>query len=167
MKVLDFGLAKSLAEPIDNVQLTQHNTIVGTPLYMAPERFSKSSVEPSSDLYSIGATGYFLLTGRPVFEATSVAGMIAKHTLESPVSPRQFRDRPLSSELEAVIMQCLAKPPNERPSGAEDLRRRIISCTPTEPWTDTDAQLWWSQPRPLANKTEAQSSTVIEMVSLG
>ena len=164
VKVLDFGLAKPITESTGDIQLTQQNVIVGTPLYMAPEQFLKSDAEVTSDLYSTGATGYFLLTGRPVFEATSLADVIAKHNQNSPVSPRQFRNRPLSSELEAVILQCLAKPPSERPSGAEDLRQRILSCTPTEPWSDEDSQLWWSQPLQPASSSDPQSSTVIALM---
>ena len=129
---------------------------------MAPERFRKDiATEARSDLYSVGAIGYFLLTGRPVFQAQSVADAIFQHTQGTPQPPSLVRQRPLSTDLEAVILQCLSKSPADRPPDAETLRRQLLDCTPTEPWSDADAQNWWKLQTPHTNLAGQLISTLI------
>ena len=83
VKVLDFGLVKALDDE-KQAGLTQQNSLTGTPLYMSPEAIQlPNSVDPRSDLYAVGAVGYFLLTGQPVFEAENVVELCQKHVVRA------------------------------------------------------------------------------------
>ena len=166
VKVLDFGLAKPVEAMDDRAALTQPHLIVGTPLYMAPERFNTNATpEARSDLYSVAAVGYFLLTGRPLFDSQTVQDVLIKQTREAPTPPSCRRQRPLSADLEAVILQCLSKSPDDRPANAETLRQQLLRCTPTEPWSDSDAENWWTTHHAVANLPGQMISTVIEAVA--
>jgi serine/threonine protein kinase len=142
VKVLDFGLVKESAkvEP----QLTADNTILGTPLYMAPEAFlSPETVTARSDLYSLGAVAYLLLTGSAVFSGSSAIEVCAKHVHAEPDSPSARLGRELPPDLEALVLSCLSKTPEERPESALALREALSACRLEETWGATDAAAWW------------------------
>ena len=119
----DFGLAKRG----DEASLTVTGALLGTPRYMSPEQAEALTrpVDHRTDLYSLGASIYELATGKPVFEADTSHGIIAKILNEEPIAPRKVRPG-LSRDLETVILTCLAKDPRRRypkaQSVAEDLR---------------------------------------------
>jgi serine/threonine protein kinase len=143
VKVLDFGLVKAREEQsrADNAQ-----AMAGTPLYMSPEAIQlPGSVDACSDLYAVGAVGYFLLTGHPVFEAASVSELCQKHLTEPPAPPSQKLGAPLPAELEAVILACLEKSRSKRPQTARDLAQRLKRCPAAAEWTIDQAEIWWSQ----------------------
>ena len=103
--------------------------IIGTPLYLAPEAVtSPDTVDGRADLYALGAVGYFLLTGKNVFEAATVVEMCSKHMLEEPVSPSKRLGKPLSADLEALVLACLAKDRSVRPASATVLREAFLAC---------------------------------------
>jgi len=164
VKVLDFGLAKQISGLNNEASLTHQNTIVGTPLYMAPERFgSNDCAEIRSDLYAVGAVGYFLLTGRNVFEIRSLPEAVFKHSTELPISPSGFYDRPICKTLEVILLECLSKDANNRPADADSLRDRLLKCLPSEPWADSDARHWWTE-RPHRIFAEKQSTAMAATV---
>ena len=107
VKVLDFGLVKALNE----TKLTrQSSTMAGTPLYMSPEAIQKPElVGPRSDLYAVGAIGYFLITGQPVFAARTLVDLCHDHIHTVPQAPSQRLGKLVSPELEAALLACLGK----------------------------------------------------------
>lgn len=147
VKVLDFGLAKPIRSSED-LRLTAAAGVAGTPVYIAPERFRDPlSSDPRSDLYSLGAVAYLLLTGRPVFEGQSVTEVIFHTIGTEPRRPGETADRPVPPALEAVVMQCLAKNPDERPATARHVIDLLASVEASD-WSDADARRWWDARRP-------------------
>jgi hypothetical protein len=158
VKVLDFGLVKT----IDEAKAGQGG-LAGTPLYMSPESIqSPESVDPRSDLYALGAVGYFLLTGRPVFEADSVAALCQKHLAELPKAPSIVLGRKVPVELEDALLACLDKSRAKRPQTARDLAERLAR-TPGPAWEIGAAELWWNQhERGLAPTAAATRSLIAD-----
>jgi serine/threonine-protein kinase len=126
VKVLDFGLVKSKApEPRGN-SLTAANGIVGTPAYLAPELLTgEGVVDGRADLYALGCVAYFLLTGHLVFDASTAMQMAVAHVAGVPVPPSERVDRPIPVGLERLVMECLAKRPENRPASALSLLRSL------------------------------------------
>ncbi len=110
--VTDFGLAKQIT---DRHSLTQPGAIVGTPAYMSPEQAagSSGSVGPASDVYSLGAILYHMLTGVPPFQAASPVDTLFKVIEQDPVPPRHH-NRSVDRDLEIIAVRCLQKPPDLR-----------------------------------------------------
>lgn len=143
IKVLDFGLVKDI-ERGDSVQVSQENAITGTPLTISPEAINApGSVDGRSDIYGLGAVGYTLLTGKPVFEATSAVKMFVSHLEETPVSPSERLGRPVPEDLEAIILQCLEKDPAKRPQTAYKLYQDLGRCLADREWDNCAARHWW------------------------
>jgi serine/threonine-protein kinase len=144
-KVVDFGLVKDLAADA-NASGARPSGLTGTPLYMAPEAITTpESVDARGDLYALGALGYFLLTGEPVFPATTAVEACAHHLHTVPVPPSVRTGQPVPPRLEAVLLRCLEKEPARRPPSAEALRELLLGCTDVPPWTDADAAAWWAE----------------------
>ena len=143
-KVVDFGLVKPLSRDVPALTATASSVLTGTPLYMSPETMtSPDSADPRSDLYAVGAVGYFLLTGKPVFEGASVFEIIGHHLHTDPVPPSQRVAHAVPADLEAVILQCLRKSPAERPQHARALRDELRRSAAADSWTAEDAAAWW------------------------
>jgi eukaryotic-like serine/threonine-protein kinase len=123
VKVLDFGLIKSL-DCRGNGADTEIDRIVGTPLYLSPEALTApETVDARSDLYAVGALGYFLLTGVPPFSGRNVLEVCGHQLHSAPVPPSQRLGRALPRELEQLLLRCLAKAPQDRPQSAAQLHR--------------------------------------------
>ena len=127
-KVTDFGLAKSLGADID---LTRTDSIIGSPSYMAPEQAGGTAhrIGPATDIYSLGAILYELITGRPPFRAATVLDTLEQ--VRSATPPALSRIRPgLPIDIETIVLKCLEKDPARRyPSAAvlaADLRRFCV-----------------------------------------
>ncbi len=144
VKVVDFGLAKAVdADRATGV--TPTHTVVGTPHYMAPEAIrTPECADARSDLYSVGAVGYYLLTGRHVFDGRSVGEILLKQVGENPEPPSVRSRRAISSDLEAILLRCLAKDPAERPASAAELAD-ALKRAPVSPWTTAEAEAWWRE----------------------
>ncbi len=114
----DFGLAKRM----DEVTLTLTGAILGTPRYMSPEQAaaSRQPVDHRTDIYSLGATLYELVTGQPAFAAATPHEVISQIITTEPRPPRQF-DRSLPRDLETIVLKCLAKEPGRRYQTAHEL----------------------------------------------
>jgi eukaryotic-like serine/threonine-protein kinase len=138
-KLLDFGLVLPPAGDTDGEKLTQDGALTGTPAYLSPEQADgQDTVDARSDIYSLGALAYFLLTGQPPFAGRSGVKMLAAHLYEAP-QPIS-RNRPdVPADLEAVILRCLAKEPNARFPDAESLEAALSSCGAAGQWTARDA----------------------------
>ena len=141
VKVLDFGLVKALNE---TKLMRQSSTMAGTPLYMSPEAIQKPElVGPRSDLYAVGAIGYFLITGQPVFAARTLVDLCHDHIHTVPQAPSQRLGKLVSPELEAALLACLAKSPDARPESAQTLSTRLSTVANTALWSAREASAWW------------------------
>ena len=142
-KVVDFGLVKDL-DVGGEAALTHADFIAGTPLYMAPEAITSAApVGPASDLYALGAVGYFALTGQNVFVGRSLVEVCAHHLHSAPEPPSRRLGEPVPVDLERLLLQCLEKDPVRRPAGARELRSRLEDCADFGRWTDDHARTWW------------------------
>ena len=113
---------------------------------MAPESIqAPNTVDARSDIYAVGAVGYFLLTGKPVFESNSLVELCQKHVEALPELPSQRLGRPVSPELERILLMCLEKNRNKRPSTARDLTLLLLRCPTAGGWSLEDSDLWWSR----------------------
>ena len=144
--VLDFGLAREIDRPKD-AGVTSDEKIVGTPLYLAPESIlSADASDARSDIYALGAVAYFMLTGETVFDGKSVVE-VCSHHLHTPVEPPSRRTaEPIPADLEALVVRCLAKDPNDRPATAKDLEAALAALD-VEAWSSADADAWWNAHR--------------------
>lgn len=145
VKVLDFGLVKAPAKP-GQAELTMAESTLGTPLYMSPEAVEHSnSVDARSDLYSVGAVGYFLVTGQSLFDCATLGEVLICQVKQMPASPSARLGKPVSPELENLLMRCLAKNPQERPASARELAEALMKCPGANDWTRERAEEWWSR----------------------
>jgi eukaryotic-like serine/threonine-protein kinase len=143
-KVVDFGLVKDVQSQQTEANLTAANTITGTPLYLSPEAIQHpESVVPASDLYALGAVGWFLLVGRPPFEGRSIIEVCGKHLHSQPARPSEALGRPIPGDLEDIVLACLQKRPEDRPLDARSLRHRFETCSVAGEWTEEQARRWW------------------------
>lgn len=114
-------------------------------LYIAPETIlSKAGADGRTDLYSLGGVAYFLLTGTPVFQATTLSATLGAHVRETPEAPSVRLGRPLPRDLESIVLACLAKNPADRPRDARSLSERLRACVDASTWSESDATLWWA-----------------------
>ncbi len=144
IKVLDFGLVKNVDDETRDTQLTSAGVATGTPAFMAPEMACGSAIDARSDIYSLGCVAYWLTTGSLVFEAPTPMAMVLQHTNETPVPPSLRTEMDVPRPLEQVILDCLAKQPNERPRTVLELSQRLGECeTSTGVWTQHQAARWW------------------------
>jgi serine/threonine-protein kinase len=119
--------------------------VVGTPHFIAPESLQHSAkTDARSDLYMVGAVGYFLLTGRHVFEGGSFKEVCHKHIHEPPVAPGTRLGRPLCAQLEGIILRCLKKQPDARPQSAVELAHLLEACPEAGVWTVEQRRIWWT-----------------------
>ncbi|MFB9578623.1 serine/threonine-protein kinase [Streptomyces yanii] len=116
LKIGDFGIARFLDDP--GAALTATGQIVGTSLYLAPERALGRTAGPASDVYSLGCVLYQLLTGRPPFQADSALAVLHQHLDSTPVPPRQL-GADLPPAFESYLLGLLAKEPESRPTAEE------------------------------------------------
>jgi serine/threonine-protein kinase len=143
VKVLDFGLVKTLSAL--GADLTQNGLLAGTPAYMPPEMALGRAVDGRTDLYALGAVGYTLLTGLPVFERSTALETIHDHASTIPVPPSRRVATPIPPGLESVLLDCLAKEPDDRPQTAHALAARLAEIPLPEPWNREDAERWWNR----------------------
>ncbi len=145
-KLLDFGLVKNLHAG-DDAARTHDGALTGTPLYLSPESITEpDQVDARSDIYSLGALGYFLLVGAPVFLGQSIVEVCAAHLHAAPPSPSASQAA-VTPELDAVILRCLQKKPGERFDGALSLREALMACRFAEQWGAREAAAWWATHR--------------------
>jgi hypothetical protein len=142
-KVLDFGLVKAL-DAKKETTLTSAGTVLGTPLYMSPEAIEAADeVDAKSDLYAVAAVGYYLLTGKPPFEGKNVVEICMHHAKTPPTRPSERLGKPLSADLEAVLLKGLAKRPSERYGSAREFGEALAACSAAGKWTNQESNTWW------------------------
>ncbi|MFC8143470.1 protein kinase [Streptomyces paradoxus] len=117
LKIGDFGIARFLDDP--GAALTATGQIVGTGLYLAPERALGKPAGPASDMYSLGCVLYQLLSGRPPFQADTAVALLHQHLDSAPVPPRELGVAGLPPAFENYLLGLLAKQPEDRPSAEQ------------------------------------------------
>ncbi len=173
IKLLDFGLVKAVdAKAV--ATLTQSNTWMGTPLYMAPEAFSDpGKVDARTDLYAIGAVAYFLATAASPFQGPTIAAICNNHLNNEPTPPSHLCDEgTLSQPFEDFILKCLQKEPGDRPQTARELIEMLRRCPTFGAWTQQSAEAWWTAnlprdetPDKATSKEKHQASETVVMNS--
>jgi serine/threonine-protein kinase len=141
-KIVDFGLVKDLSG-LGDPAVSKLDSVIGTPLYLAPEALlTPDRIDARADLYALGAVGYYLLTGTPVFSGATAIEVCAQHLQNDPEPPSVRLGRPLPERLEALLLRCLAKKPERRPQSAAALGTELESLG-LAPWTQEQASDWW------------------------
>jgi serine/threonine-protein kinase len=147
-KLLDFGLVKPLSG-MDEAHLTQTGSITGSPQYMSPEQaMGEDEPDSRSDIYSLGAVAYFMLTGRPPFDDERPLRVLLQHATEPPPPPSQLRPT-VPEDLEQVILRCLGKKPDDRYQSAVDLAEALDGCLDANGWSPAAAAEWWQTHAPV------------------
>ncbi|HSS45435.1 MAG TPA: CHASE domain-containing protein [Thermoanaerobaculia bacterium] len=162
LKVLDFGLVKDIgsiehapdrgaAEGHGDAALSQDGSLLGTPLYMAPEGMSDpSKVDARADLFALGAVGYFLLTGSSPFPGRTAIEVFAMERQGPPPPLSRVGRNPVPASLEQIIRRCLAFRAEDRPGSAQALDTMLEACAEIPPWRVEEARLWWQERGPAA-----------------
>lgn len=172
IKVLDFGLVKSVRDPGKMItQLTGSGVTSGTPGFMAPEMvIGERKVDGRADIYALGCVGYWLLTGRMVFEGTTPMSILIQHVKETPPPVSSRTEIQVPRALEDIIQACLAKDPEGRPATAEQLGDMLAEAAVAMPaWSRQRAEAWWRTnlphlyASPLEHRLDTGASTVINV----
>ena len=161
-KVLDFGLVKletagqrgsgATAQRGGGAagQSLAAGGIAGTPAFIAPEVvLGVADTNNRVDLYALGCVGYWMLTGKLVFDGRNVVEVMFHHAHTAPPGPSTRSELPIPAALEDIVMECLEKDPARRPSSAEAVSTRLDSVSLESPWTVERAERWWAMHRPL------------------
>lgn len=145
VKVLDFGLVRECRAGATGPENSAGDNVVeGTPWFTPPEAICGSvSIDQRSDLYSVGALGYYLLTGQYIFDAESIAEIHEKQLNSTPVPPRQRIAKPISTDMEQILLRCLEKAAASRPQSAGELKSLLLACSAVADWTPAARTAWW------------------------
>jgi len=154
LKVLDFGLVKDVgaverlregaADGPGDASLSQDGSLLGTPLYMAPEGMSDpSQVDVRADLFALGAVGYFLLTGHSPFPGRTAIEVFRAERQGPPAPLSSAAPNPVPPSLDEVLGRCLAFRRDERPCSAEALDAMLEACAIEPAWKVEHARAWW------------------------
>ncbi|MGI9471001.1 MAG: serine/threonine protein kinase [Rubripirellula sp.] len=157
-KLLDFGLVKEQRAPQGDDKKS-NQTLSGTPLYMSPEQAtSYDDVDARSDIYSMGCVAYFALTGKPPFVGENVMQILVSHAREE-VPPPSTLSPYINSDLEACIMRCLKKRPEERFQSVTELASALDACRCASQWNNHRATKWWLSYKPKESMSADDSAT--------
>jgi serine/threonine-protein kinase len=147
VKLLDFGLVKNLAAHATR-DLTRNLRILGTPLYMAPERINDPArVDARADLYALAAVAFLMLTGRRVFEADNDEDLIRQVLHAAPPRAAALAPEDVPAMLDALIARCLAKDPAQRPASVAEFDAVLAAVLGERPWTRRQIDAWWARQR--------------------
>ncbi len=136
VKVIDFGIAKDLSS---DATMTGTGWVMGTPAYMSPEVAAGSAADARSDVYALGEVLYFLVCGRPPFQADNIAALIFAQVHERVTPPSRILGRQLPADVEAVVMKSLEKDPAARYPTAAGFAMALAGCRLAGKWTFGDA----------------------------
>ncbi len=162
-KVLDYGLVKEIDRETD----ATGQVIVGTPAYLAPEAVTDpSTVAAAADIYSVGAIGYFLLTGKRVFDGKTAVDICIQHVTATPVPISLVSSAPVRPDIESLLMQCLSKAPHERPRSAADLAQALGALPAAVEWSESSAAEWWRAHRAKGDVSSTGMPTATLMIDL-
>jgi len=159
-KVCDFGVAKLRGLPEGSNDATNHDAVVGTPYYMAPEQIRGEDTDPRADIYALGAMMYRLLTGQPPFEGSSPMAVFAKHLTEAPQPPSERMPKlGIPRAADAVILKAMAKRREDRYASVDDLQRDLIDLLRAGNASSVDFLVDQGQIQALASQLASSSLT--------
>ncbi len=145
----------------DGSRLTVDGSVIGTPGYIAPEQATASPLDPRGDVYSLGCVAWFLLTGGEVYGGGTVEEILINHVRAPIPLLRPLVKGWLPVELEAAIVRCLGKAPDDRPDARELADAlRAIEIPAEHAWTQTQAKAWWAEPRNVTKTPAGYEQTV-------
>lgn len=176
VKLLDFGIAHNVAEPVERAielvspkpgttgqtdRLTVEGSVIGTPGYIPPEQAVGAALDARGDLYALGCVAWWLLTGGEVYAGVANDDLIRTHVNEPIPDLRAVVRSWLPAELEQLILQCLAKRPEDRPHDARALASALTAITvPVEhAWSNPMAIAWWKNLH-VAATSEPEAATM-------
>jgi tRNA A-37 threonylcarbamoyl transferase component Bud32 len=143
-KLVDFGLVRP-TETSGEPCVSAVGRVFGTPLFMSPEQATGAGeLDERSDIYSLGAVAYFVLTGRPPFEGDNGIAVLIAHARDAVMPPSLVRPG-IPRDLELVVLRCLAKDTSERFASAESLERALGECDSAGGWDRDLAARWWRE----------------------
>jgi eukaryotic-like serine/threonine-protein kinase len=172
LKILDFGLVQHLGPADGDDRLTQPGLVMGTPGYMSPEQ-ATGVADVRSDIYSLGAVGYFLLTGQTPFGSGGMQ-RIPSALLQEPTPLRDLRPE-IPADLADVIQKCLRRNPEERFADIQAVDGALANCDCSAGWGSGEAAAWWRAAAvpategtecPGGGKHEAQSPAPMQPVDV-
>jgi eukaryotic-like serine/threonine-protein kinase len=144
VKVLDFGLVKSIIRGEDSQTITRTLRLIGTPLYMAPERLrDPADVDARADIYAIGAVAFVMLTGKKMFASDDELSLTSCVLNETPPRVSSVAAQPIPRELDELVAACLAKRREDRPQRVTDLIEVLDALAVSARWTQRDAEAAW------------------------
>ena len=143
LKVLDFGVV-SRQTPDSMATITMTGMVLGTPAFLAPELVSgHGSFDGRADIYALGCVAFWLLTGRPPFEAGDALSLLTHHSKTAPLPPSTMCEESVPADMDALVLDCLSKEPSSRPATAEVLFERFSQLSVTGRWDERRARAWW------------------------
>jgi serine/threonine protein kinase len=150
LKVLDFGLARrAQGQDAQDSLLTQRGSVPGSPAFLAPELIrGLDAPTDRADVYALGCVAFFLLCGRLVFEGRAPIEIIVGHLEKEPPLLAEVAPQVVRPDLEELVVSCLAKAPENRPS-IRELSRALASLGLDKEWTEERAELWWEEHGPV------------------
>ncbi|NKB88379.1 MAG: protein kinase [Acidobacteria bacterium] len=152
-KVLDFGLARIRGE----AGLTDSQLLAGTPAYIDPERIARPDLlDGRSDVYSLAAVGYYLLTGANLVDAASSEEMLLRSLSMVPTPPSQ-QDVNVPAEFEALLLSAMSRQLTQRPTSRE-FADALAPIAAKYVWTQSDARTWWAENAPTIPGTGVASA---------
>jgi DNA-binding NtrC family response regulator len=148
LKVLDFGVvSRQVREPTTSI--TQPGTVLGTPAFLAPEIMAgDGSFDQRADIYALGCVAFWLLTGRPPFEGADAMSLLMHHARTTPLPPSTMTEQSIAADVDALVLDCLAKEPSLRPAGADVLLERLSTLSVADRWEQRQARTWWELHNP-------------------
>lgn len=146
-KLFDFGLVVQSNE-YGGVK-SRHDCnattpFAGSPLYMSPEQAAGLKLDGRTDIYSLGAVGYYLLTGRPPFEGKSAWRVMQAHARD-PLTPPSRWNKAIPLDLEAVLVRCLSKEPDQRFGSPKEMAEALAKCRDAGHWNYEHGTRWWKE----------------------
>ncbi len=145
VKILDFGLVKNMAQ-VHSRDLTRSQRILGTPLYMAPERLrDPADVDARADIYALGAVAWLMLTGRRMFDAAEDFALTSKILNEEPARVAAAAPQPVPPALDLLVTACLEKDRAQRPQSVVGLIEALDELAAEHRWTQREAREWWER----------------------
>lgn len=142
LKILDFGIVQQFGVSDADDKLTQPGLMMGTPGFISPEQ-TRGVADVRSDIYGLGAVGYFLLSGRAPFSGRGIE-QILKSLAQEPTPLRELRPE-IPADLETVIQKCLRREPKERFADIQLVDKALAACVCAASWRSEDAEAWWQE----------------------